>query len=529
MTIPKSHSKQGYHDARKSHWGDIFPHEPKNGKVIVRSRGLKRLSPVSEVENDEDAGAFWDDLLDAEEGSSAEEMALLRADPEVQYTTGDTRRGRKSLSDKKAMIRDEKIRLDKKERSIKLSDYDDYLSSVPKNTTHSDGVTGFGMKKQGKGEHRSAMNEAEDMGNDDDGFGRTWESGTSTETTGRRGRSAQSNLQTKRFFGTLTRPMVGLESAKSFTQRRHMSVRPPERIGRAKVTIAELNRMKSAGTPITVLTAYDFPTSLLSESAGVDMVLVGDSLSQVALGHETTTSITLEEMIHHCKAVTRGAKTAFVFADLPFGSFESSTEKGMESTIRMIKEGGIDGVKIEGGREILPLVERLSNAGIAVIPHLGLQPQRATSTSGYLVQGRSSSEAENLMQTAWSMEKAGAIAVLLEAIPHVLAKHITNKLTIPTIGIGAGPDTSGQVLVITDVLGTYAPDPDLEESGSREGRPGQPKFVRQFGNVGRESRRAVDEYIKCVRDRSFPEVGKETYVMKKDQWEDFLKSQGEDK
>ena len=133
------------------------------------------------------------------------------------------------------------------------------------------------------------------------------------------------------------------------------------------------------------------------------------------------------------------------------------------------------------------------------------------------------------MQTAMLMEEARAIAILLEAIPHVLAKHITNKLTIPTIGIGAGPDTSGQVLVITDVLGTYAPDPDLEESGSREGRPGQPKFVRQFGNVGRESRRAVDEYIKCVRDRSFPEVGKETYVMKKDQWEDFLKSQGEEK
>lgn len=306
-----------------------------------------------------------------------------------------------------------------------------------------------------------------------------------------------------------------------------MSVRPAERAGRPKVTIAELARLKAAGTPITVLTAYDFPTSLLSEAAGIDMTLVGDSLSQVALGHETTTAITLDEMIHHCKAVTRGAKTPFVFADVPFGSFESSTEKGVESTIRLVKESGVDGVKIEGGREIIPLVERLGSMGLAVIPHLGLQPQRATSTSGYLVQGRSAQSAQELLQTALDLEKAGATAILLEAIPHLLAGYITERLAIPTIGIGAGPQTSGQVLVVTDVLGTYAPDEPAEgeEGGEKKDRAGQPRFVRQFGDVGRASRRAIEEYKRSVKGREFPEVGRETYGMKKDEWEAFLQLQ----
>lgn len=304
-----------------------------------------------------------------------------------------------------------------------------------------------------------------------------------------------------------------------------MSVRPKDRGGhRSKVTIAELSKMKQAGSPISVITAYDFPTSLLAECTGVDMVLVGDSLSQVALGHETTTQITLDEMIHHAKAVTRGAKTPFIFADLPFGSFEASTERGVESTVRMVKEGGVDGVKIEGGSEIVPLVRRLGSMGLAVVPHLGLQPQRATSTSGYLVQGRSASSAQKLLDTALELEAAGATMILLEAIPHLLAAHITSRLSIPTIGIGAGPGTSGQVLVVTDVLGTYAPD-STEEVGGVEGKretSGQPRFVRQFGDVGRESRRALQAYVDNVRSGGFPEVGKETYGIKKEEWEAFI-------
>ena len=304
-----------------------------------------------------------------------------------------------------------------------------------------------------------------------------------------------------------------------------MSARPVERTngGRSKVTIAELARMKEAGQPITTLTAYDFPTALLSESTGVDITLVGDSLSQVALGHENTTQITLDEMIHHSKAVTRGAKTPFVIADLPFGSFEASVEKGVESAIRLIKEGGVDGLKIEGGREIIPLVKRLSDVGIVVMPHVGLQPQRATSMSGYLVQGRSASSARYLMDTVLELQEAGAAMFLLEAIPQMLGTHITEKVRVPTIGIGAGPGTSGQVLVITDVMGTYAPEPpEGTDPEAIVRNPSQPRFVRQFGNAGRESRRAVTEYLRSVRDGTFPQIGKETYGMKKDEWEAFI-------
>ncbi|KAK4684645.1 3-methyl-2-oxobutanoate hydroxymethyltransferase, partial [Tremellales sp. Uapishka_1] len=410
LTFSKSHSNQGYYDARKSSWGDLFPHESK-GKEVVRTRGIKKLSKF-----DQATEANW---------PVAELME------ELESSEGDQ--------------------------------------------------AGVESWSHGRG--------------------------------GKRATVVHSTFGRRREMSTFVR-RVGLSS-----QKRYMSAHPVERESplpaavKPKVTINELRRMAASKTPITCLTAYDYPTSLLCESAQVDMCLIGDSLSQVALGHSSTTSITLDEMIHHCKAVTKGCKTAFLFADLPFGSFEASLEDGMRSAIRLIKEGGVDGVKIEGGMEIVPLVQRLSAIGIPVMPHIGLQPQRATSLSGYLVQGRSASSARSVLDTALAMQSAGAFGLLLEAIPHSLATFVTDKLDIPTIGIGAGPGTSGQVLVISDVLGVYAEEPGVKKA----------KFVRQFANVGKEARRGAEGFVEAVKSGRFPEVGSETYAMKKDEWEAFLR------
>lgn len=213
--------------------------------------------------------------------------------------------------------------------------------------------------------------------------------------------------------------------------------------------------MRRTNTPITMLTAYDYPTGLACESHGVDMTLVGDSLAQVCLGYASTTALSLDEMLHHCRAVSRGSKSPLLVADMPFGSYQVGPEDALRSAIRMLREGAVEAVKLEGGAELAPTIRRLSEVGVPVVAHVGLLPQRHVALSGYRVQGKDAEGAGEVVRSALAVQEAGAFAVVLEAVPWQLAGYLTEILRIPTIGIGAGPKTNGQVLVWDDVMGTW--------------------------------------------------------------------------
>ena len=290
------------------------------------------------------------------------------------------------------------------------------------------------------------------------------------------------------------------------------------------MTLAVLQRLHATGEPITMLTAYDYPTALLLGShPAVDMVLVGDSLAQVALGRPTTTSLTLDEMRHHATAVAAAlaphAAGPLLVVDLPFGSYEVSVAQGVGSAITLVKAVGADMVKIEGGAELVPLVRRLAEVGIPCMPHIGLTPQRAAALSGFKVQGRTAQGALALVDLARKLEQAGASALLLEGIPSTLGAHITKAVGIPTIGIGAGPGTSGQVLVLSDALGLF---PRLDDGPSAGPAPHQPKFVRRFAEAGRAMREGIDDYVRAVKEGSFPHPEREGYKMAKGEWEAFV-------
>ncbi|KDQ13963.1 hypothetical protein BOTBODRAFT_33084 [Botryobasidium botryosum FD-172 SS1] len=305
------------------------------------------------------------------------------------------------------------------------------------------------------------------------------------------------------------------------TGRRWMSVRPQENsVGaggaaqppRKKVTIQRLFTLRAQSTPITVLTAYDYPTAQRTERHNVDICLVGDSLAQVCLGYPSTTRLTLSEMVHHCKAVARGASSPLLVADMPFGTYPSP-EDAVRNAVWLVQEGRMEAVKLEGGVEIVPVVRALTSLGIPTMAHVGLLPQRHTAFSGYRVQGRDANAAYAVLADARALQAAGAFSIVLEAVPHALAGYITAKLDIPTIGIGAGPACSGQVLVCDDALGTW--------SGHKA------KFVRRFAQVGAHADQGVAEYVKAVRDRSFPSIPQETYEIPEDEWNKFLELDGE--
>jgi len=259
---------------------------------------------------------------------------------------------------------------------------------------------------------------------------------------------------------------------------------------RAKVTILSLSQKKKKGEKITMLTAYDFYTAAMLDEAGIDLLLVGDSLGMVVLGYDSTVPVTMDEMIHHCKAVQRGTKSAFIVGDMPFMSYNISLEEAIRNAGRFIKEAGCDAVKLEGGTEMAPTVKAVVDAGIPVCAHIGLTPQTATKLSGFRVQGRDEKEARALMESARALEEAGAFLIVFECIPDVIAKEITQALSIPTIGIGAGPDCDGQVLVTNDLLGLF--------------ERFTPKFVKQYVNLAPLMKEAVAGYIGEVKSKKFP-------------------------
>jgi 3-methyl-2-oxobutanoate hydroxymethyltransferase len=257
-----------------------------------------------------------------------------------------------------------------------------------------------------------------------------------------------------------------------------------------KVTIASLQKKKATGQKITMMTAYDYPTAGLVDQAGIDTILVGDSLGMVMLGYQSTVPVTMDEMIHHCKAVTRAAKRGFVIGDMPFMSYHISLGDAIFNAGRFIKEAGCDCVKLEGGSEMAHVVEAIVRIGIPVCGHIGLTPQTATKLSGYNVQGKDAESAKALLQSARDLEDAGAFMIVMECIPDMLAARITKELDVPTIGIGAGKDCDGQVLVYHDLVGLF--------------ERFTPKFVKQYVNLSPQIRDALVQFKNEVESGAFP-------------------------
>jgi 3-methyl-2-oxobutanoate hydroxymethyltransferase len=273
-----------------------------------------------------------------------------------------------------------------------------------------------------------------------------------------------------------------------------------------KLPLTELVQLKERRQPIAMVTAYDAPSGRLADAAGADLILVGDSAAMTVLGHDSTVPATMEEMLVLTRAVTRGARRPLVVADMPFGSFQVSDEEALHNAIRFVKEAGADAVKLEGAGPTLSRVQALVGAGVPVMGHLGLTPQSATLLGGFKAQGRTAAKAVRLYEDALALEAAGCFSIVLEAVPAPVATRITEALAVPTIGIGAGGGTDGQVLVWHDLLGLYAGH--------------APRFVKQYADLASEIERAVSAYVADVREHRFPEE-QHTYAMPEEELELF--------
>ena len=259
---------------------------------------------------------------------------------------------------------------------------------------------------------------------------------------------------------------------------------------RKPITTSTIRQMKEEGKPITMITAYDYAMARNVDEAGIDMILVGDSVGNVMLGYSSTIPVTMDAMIHHTQAVVRGTKCALVVGDMPFMSYQASEAEALVNAGRFLKEGGCTAIKLEGGSEICPLVKKMVTAGIPVVGHIGLTPQSVNQFGGFKVQGKDVAAAQKLVDDAKALEAAGAFSIVLECVPAALAAKVSAMISVPTIGIGAGNGCDGQVLVCNDLLGF--------SNGFT------PKFVKKYRNLHQEIVGAVEEYISDVRDRSFP-------------------------
>ena len=257
-----------------------------------------------------------------------------------------------------------------------------------------------------------------------------------------------------------------------------------------KPTVGQIIQKKKQGEPIVILTAYDALWASLLRDSGVEIILVGDSVGMVLLGYETTTSVTMEEMIHHAKASRRGAPEAFLIGDMPFGSYHQTPQQSVANAFRFIREAGCDAVKIEWHSRVVEMVQAMVTAGIAVMGHVGLTPQTVSQLAGYKVQGRDPGRAKEILEGAMALEKAGCFSVVLECIPEQLAAEITRKLQVPTIGIGAGSKVDGQVLVTQDLLGLF--DRFV------------PRFVKRYANLREEAVKAIQTFRQEVEEKKFP-------------------------
>jgi 3-methyl-2-oxobutanoate hydroxymethyltransferase len=277
---------------------------------------------------------------------------------------------------------------------------------------------------------------------------------------------------------------------------------------RKKVTTLTLRQKKEHGEPISMLTAYDYPTALAEDQAGIDCILVGDSLGMVVLGYQNTLPVTMEEMLHHARAVSRGARLALLIGDMPFMSYQASVEEAVRNAGRFLQEGGMEAIKLEGGRERIPAVRAILDAGIPVMGHLGLTPQSVNQFGGFRAQGKTAAAAKRLVEDALLLEEAGCFALVLESVPARLAQLISQQLSIPTIGIGAGVGCDGQVLVAHDLLGLFDRF--------------TPKFVKKYADLHGEMQRAFSEYISDVEQRSFP-ASEHSVEMDEREWQQLMR------